>query len=211
MVFRRLLGGGARATLAATAAVVLAAGSLVATAPAHAAGTTITMPNYTAAMIDGSSTVLLGVGGVPQQCINASPSATENARSSDAVANGGAQTAYLAHGFVVDGQFATCPRTFDAAVQSNLGFTPMAPASAEAGAEFLLGRVVHNNNVIAADPNQTHHMTGKLSLVIGDLVDTFDWNLTETANMMNGVQTPVDDVTSSPPPGRPRSSPARTA
>lgn len=161
------------------------------------AAVSIPLPGLTAAWV-GVESDILDNAGVP--CLRVDPlgSNTEPAETA-AVPNGA--TAHVGHGFALTYDSAgnpegTCLSAFDPGEQSNLGFTPMAPASAEAGATFLLGHFVHNNNPVARGQQVIdYHMTGGLQITMGTFTDTFPFTLTETANLVNGAESPVSDVT----------------
>lgn len=176
--------------VAVAATLGLAGAGLMVSLPAVAADPPIIpITGVSAALTNGTTDNVDPAG---QGCLRVSPG--DPLTSSDPVPNLG--TAYMGHGFEpgVDSfgnATGTCPDAFDPAAQSNLAFTPMVPASATAGEPFLLGRVVHNNNVIAAmGTQQDYHMTGDLDLTIDTFADSFAWQLLETNNG-DGL---VDDV-----------------
>lgn len=110
---------------------------------------------------------------------------------------GNGETTFLAHG---RGYLKSdCPGAGDPAdliSQSAIGFSPMAPESAEPGVPFLLGQVEHQNWIIKDLRNDrvaaASKLYGNLRLEFSGVGeageaqgDTFYWNLEETINNAN--------------------------
>lgn len=117
--------------------------------------------------------------GITGNCITYAPVGT--ATSSALVSSPNeAQTAHGRSG-------SSCPSTLNTSTQSAVGFRPSAVSSANDGAQFLIGRMIHYNNPITTSDE---FFTGKLNTVLGGFTSpntlTFPWSLDETPNTGGG-------------------------
>jgi hypothetical protein len=118
-----------------------------------------------------------GTGG--DNCITYNPTGT--ATSSALVSS--PNEAQTGHGFD-----RKCPNKLDTGEQSVVGFRPSSVTSAQDGAFFLIGRMVHYNNPITASDR---YFTGTINTVLSGFTApntlAFNWNLDETPNSGGGV------------------------